>query len=245
MPKPGVRVPSLVQHKPSGRACVRIAGRDIWLGKWGSPQAEERYRRVVAEYLAHGRLPAASATAGSSDGPLVNELILAYGRHAKGYYRKDGKETSQLGLIKGVLRLLREHYGLTPTAEFDAARLEAIREMLVRSGLTRTGVNRRIDSMRRAFKWGLTKKLVPAAVFQELAAVEGLKKGRTEAPDPPPVRPVPEADLAATLPHLPPVVRDMVLLQLLCGARPGGDVRPAAGRPGPSGRGLGVPAGRP
>lgn len=82
-------------------------------------------------------------------------------------------------------------------------------------------MNRRVDAIRRASKWGVTKKLVPVAVYQELATLEGLKKGRTAAPDPPPVRPVPADDLEKTLPQLSPVVRDMVTLQLLSGVRPG------------------------
>jgi hypothetical protein len=51
------RLPALTHHKPSGRARVRIKGRDFWLGKWGTPEAEERYRRVVAEYVATDKVP--------------------------------------------------------------------------------------------------------------------------------------------------------------------------------------------
>ena len=70
-------------------------------------------------------------------------------------------------------------------------------------------------------KWGVTKKLVPISVYQELLTLEGLKKGRCESPDPPPIEPVPGEDLEKTLPELGSVVRDMVELQLLTGARPG------------------------
>ena len=71
-----------------------------------------------------------------ADSPRVKRLILEYWLHAKQYYRKNGKPTSQLVMIKGALRLLREHYAELPAAEFDVIRLQALREVLVREGLT-------------------------------------------------------------------------------------------------------------
>ncbi|MGI9326732.1 MAG: hypothetical protein ACR2PZ_16050, partial [Pseudomonadales bacterium] len=53
-----------------------------------------------------------------------------------------------------------------------------------------------------------------------LAMVEGLKKGRTEARETPPVLPVDDETVEATLEHLPQVVADMVRLQRLTAARP-------------------------
>jgi pimeloyl-ACP methyl ester carboxylesterase len=49
-------VPSLQHHKPSNRARVRIKGHTYWLGKWGSPEAQLAYNRLIAEYLATGRI---------------------------------------------------------------------------------------------------------------------------------------------------------------------------------------------
>jgi integrase len=51
--------------------------------------------------------------------------------------------------------------------------------------------------------------------------VPGLAKGRTKAVEYEPVGPVPDEDVEATLPHLPPVVRAMVQFQRLTGCRPG------------------------
>jgi integrase len=63
--------------------------------------------------------------------------------------------------------------------------------------------------------------MVPPHVYQGLATVSGLRAGRTEAREAIPVKPVPDGDLAATLPHLSRHVRAMVDLQLLTGMRPG------------------------
>jgi hypothetical protein len=48
-----------------------------------------------------------------------------------------------------------------------------------------------------------------------------IPKGRTSAREPWPVRPVPDDVVERTLPHLPPVVADMVRFQRFTGARPG------------------------
>ncbi|MEI8381447.1 MAG: hypothetical protein WCJ09_15070 [Planctomycetota bacterium] len=42
-------LPSYTHHRASGQARVRIAGRDIYLGLYGSPESHERYARLIAE----------------------------------------------------------------------------------------------------------------------------------------------------------------------------------------------------
>lgn len=222
MPKPTVRVPSLVHHKPSGRARVRIAGRDIWLGKWGAPEADERYRRVVAEYLSTGATPSPSRPAGTSDpGVSIAELILSYADHCESWYRKGGSPTTELGIVKDSLRRVRLLYGDTPAAEFTPMKLEAVRDEMVRQGLVRTSINLRIGRIKRAFKWGVARGLVPAQVLVGLNALDGLRRGRSAAKESEPVKPVSEASVNATLPFLTPQVRDIVRLQMLSGCRPG------------------------
>jgi hypothetical protein len=36
-------------HKASGQTLVQIKGRPLYLGKHGSPQSQQRYRRLIAE----------------------------------------------------------------------------------------------------------------------------------------------------------------------------------------------------
>ena len=54
--RPKGSLPALQHHKPSGRARVTVNGRDHWLGKWGSPEAQLAYDRIIAEYLATRRV---------------------------------------------------------------------------------------------------------------------------------------------------------------------------------------------
>src|SRR5262249_41625622 len=74
-------VPKLCKHRATGRAVVRLSGKDIYLGRFGSAAAKAEYDRKIAEWLANGRqLP-------DPDGGLsVAELIVAYIRHAATYY---------------------------------------------------------------------------------------------------------------------------------------------------------------
>jgi hypothetical protein len=51
------RIPAAVHHRKSGQARLRIEGRDFYLDPFGSEEAEETYRRVVAEWLSTGVLP--------------------------------------------------------------------------------------------------------------------------------------------------------------------------------------------
>ena len=70
-----LRTPSYRHHKPSNQAVVTLDGRDIYLGRYGSPDSRAEFDRLLAEWLANGRrLP---APASGSD-LTVNELVLPY-----------------------------------------------------------------------------------------------------------------------------------------------------------------------
>jgi integrase len=57
-------------------------------------------------------------------------------------------------------------------------------------------------------------------VPQSLATVAGLRRGKTEARETSPIRPVDDETVKATLPHLPDVVADMIAVQRFAGVRP-------------------------
>lgn len=70
------------------------------------------------------------------------------------------------------------------------------------------------------FKWAAANELVSVTTFQALATLPGLRRGRSAARETDPVRPVEKALVDATLPHLPPVIADMVRFHRLVGCRP-------------------------
>ena len=140
------RTPSLVHHRPSGQARVRIGGQDFYLGKFGSPEAEAAYHRLLADWRETGVVPPTARAAKQSpdpDGPTVDEVVLAFWRHAVEYYvDPDGEPAAEQDSDKSALRVLRKVAGPDPAAEFGPKRLLAVQAATAEAGRTRKCVNR-------------------------------------------------------------------------------------------------------
>ena len=219
MPERTLRTPSYRLHESWNLAVVRIGGRDIYLGKHGTPESRERYDRLIAEWLANGRrLP---PSAGGVNDLTINELILAYWQFAEGYFRKNGEPTSEVCLIRCALRPLMRLYGGAVAREFGPLGLKACRDEFVKADMCRHTVNLHIGRIRHLFRWAVANEFVPVEVLERLKAVEGLKRGRSAAKESKPVKPVPDAFIEAVRPHVPEQVWAMIELQQLTGMRPG------------------------
>lgn len=133
---------------------------------------------------------------------------------------KEGEPTGEAKNIKDATRPLQALYAMHPVAEFGPAAVKAVRQQMIDAKLSRTVINARINRIRRAFKWGVENELVPPAVLHALQAVAALRAGRSGAKETGPVRPVPEAHVAAVLQFATPQVRAMIELQQLTGMRP-------------------------
>ncbi len=117
-------------------------------------------------------------------------------------------------------------YAHLPACDFGPLQLKAVREKFIAStyrgkALCRADVNRRTRMVVRAFKWAASEGLIPPSVWHGLKCVEGLKRGRSDARETDPVRPVPIEHVEVTLPYLAGPVAAMVRLQLLSVRRPG------------------------
>jgi integrase len=220
MPKLTESLPKYRLHRASGQAVVTLGGRDCYLGPHGTETSRLEYDRLIAEWLTHGRhtpLPAAVGPAVS-----VNKIILAFWEHAKNYYRRpDGSQTTEVDNFRAVLRLLRRFYGQTPAADFGPRGIKTIREEMIRMGWCRRSIKKQISRVRMVFRWAVENELVPPSVHHALMAVRGLSKGRTEAKESEPVRPVPQDRIDAIKPFVSRQVWALIQLQLLTGARAG------------------------
>src|SRR5262249_19041474 len=152
------RLPKYRHYKPKGLAVVRIDGRDVYLGKFNSAESREKYRRVIAEWLALGEpVRAIRPHPDSPAGPTIGELILAFWpRFAEGHYRRpDGRPTGELDNYRDSLRPLRRLYGHTAAGDFGPLALKAVRQSMIESGLARTTINQRVGRIVRMFKWAV------------------------------------------------------------------------------------------
>ncbi len=242
MPRLYHRPPKYCLHKGTKQATVSINGNRVYLGPYGSKRSHEKYQELLKDWQserheqngssdseARARAVAEAITVATlrekrNQGHTVsvNELALVYRRHAKEYYRKNGKVTREAGLIDDVIRLVRKDHGKEPIEEFGPTDLSELREKMIDDlDWSRQHINKQTPRLVGMFRWAVTQELCSAEVVTALEQLPGLKKGRTRAREAAGVTVVADAIVDATLPHLPETVADMVRLQRLTGARPG------------------------
>jgi integrase len=221
-----VREPGYCLHKPTGQAYVNLGGKVFYLGTYGTPESRQRYATLKGEWLVNRN---AVKFAANESGPTMAQIALSFLDHAEAYY---GQGT-ELENIKLALRPISELYAKLPAARFGPLEYRAIRQWwLDRDGrkrkgedeakkLTRQYVNAQMKRLTRMVKWAVGQGSIPPSVHQAIKCVDPLKRGRSTAPEAEPIMPVDQAVVDATCRHLPPVVADMVKLQLLLGCRPG------------------------
>src|ERR1051325_7579632 len=131
------RVPTYRLHKPSGLGVVRLDGRDLYLGKHGTPESLAEHRRVIAEWLASPRGVPGESPGTLSQATTVDELVCGYLRFAKGYYAKHGRPTGEYQNIKDALRPLSALYGRTELSTFGPVALKTVRQSMIEPDLSR------------------------------------------------------------------------------------------------------------
>ena len=129
MPAGSARVPKYCHFRPRGLAYVRIRGRVRYLGKYGSPEGKEEYRRALAELDANPAAPPPS----EGRELTVLELCAAYLDFAEGYYVKDGRPTDQMGNVRRAIRVVKELYGHARAVDFGPLALRAVQEHMVKN----------------------------------------------------------------------------------------------------------------
>ena len=213
------QVPAYRRHRPSGQAVVSLDGRDFYLGPHGTQVSKDEYDRLTGIWKANGRrMPVGGEAAPNL---TVTEVMAPYWQHARAYYLKNGVPTSEVGNIRLALRPVKRLFGDIAAIDFGPVALKVVRTTLVEAGVTRKSINRHIDRVKRMFKWAVENELIPASVSQGLATVSGLRRGRTDAEESAPVRPVSDELVNAVRPHVCRQVWAMVELQRLTGMRSG------------------------
>ena len=228
------RIPKLRLHKPSRQGVVTLSGKDIYLGSWPAGRkavpddVQAAYERAIAEWLAEGfgtireSVPVPAAQSRGIVPITVAELAAQFWVFAEKKYRgPDGKPTAETSSHRVTLRVLRRLYGSILVADFGPLKLRAVREAFIAAGMARVNVNHHVGRVKRIFKWGVEREIVPPQVLLGLSAVGGLRRGGGECREGRIVRPVPDALIDCTLPCLPPPALAMVQLLRLTGMRVG------------------------
>jgi integrase len=197
---------------------VRLSGVDFYLGPHGTKASKLEYDRLIGEWLANGRRLAVVVT---EQHVTVVELCANYWRFCKTYYVKNGKATDEQAGVKAAIRFLKLSYAKSFAKDFGPLALEAVRQQMIDAGNSRRYINQNIGRIKRMFKWGASKELLPVTVFQALQTVAGLKQGKSKAIETAPIMSVDDATVEATLRHAPKIVADMIRFQQLTGCRPG------------------------
>ena len=132
MPKLTRKVPSYRLHKRSGQAVVTLDSRDHYLGRYGTSESHDRYRRHLTAWVA-----SRSANGNSNPGsePVydlrIDELLVAYLEFAQGYYVKGGRPTGEVPNIKDAIKPLTHLYGHARVLDFTPTSLKAVRQVMI------------------------------------------------------------------------------------------------------------------
>lgn len=202
----------------SDRAFVVIDGKRIKLGIWGSEEAESRYRELITGSSTPKPKSDQPSEAEPSTCPTVIEVMAPFMSHVVKAYPENDAEVWH---FRAALKILKAQFGELQAEQFGPRRLRKVREAMIEKGWSRRYVNGQVSRIKRMFRWAVAEERLGPAVYQALCSVEGLREGRTEAHEPPPVSSVADEVVDATLPFLNATVADMVAVQRLCGCRPG------------------------
>ncbi|NQV24342.1 MAG: hypothetical protein HQ518_08230, partial [Rhodopirellula sp.] len=227
--------PKYRHHKARNLAKVTIDRRDIYLGTFNSPESWQHYADVlaalqqglsvdqIAASLSGEEVPEkATGTAGSTTRTTIGQLSLQFYEYAKVYYApREGGSGGRVANVKIAIREINNLFSGLDVAAFGPLRFTTVRDAMIARGLERNYINDLCSIIVLMFNWGVERELVPVEVVTALRAVRTLRKGKSGAPEREKVTEVALDDFEKTLPFLPLVVRDMVRLHLLTGARPG------------------------
>ena len=108
---------------------MRIEGKDIYLGFFGTKESKAEYDRIISEWLSNGRhLPQAENNQRTM---TVDAVCDAYLDYAEGYYRKNGKVRSDATNAWGSVSA--DEKGNGRVLEHNVERLDYAQRLLIPS----------------------------------------------------------------------------------------------------------------
>ena len=147
------KIPTYRLHKATGQAVVTLGDHDHYLGAYGLAASRLKYDQLIAEWMANGRQKTVVADAqNGTAGITVSELASRFWSHARTYYVKEGRRTSEVGCLRQALRFLKRLYGKTEVTKVGPLALKAVRQTMIDSGLSRRTINGYCNRIKRVSK---------------------------------------------------------------------------------------------
>lgn len=181
--------------------------------------------RDLAESIAWRIWEKAEAACGNTENnknyETLNDVVAQFMLWAKSYYRRaDGSPTSEVDRCSRAMRILRDKHGQKPIDDVGYIQVLEERNNLAHK-VSRSTVNCYASVWKRFYAWALEHRKCSPNTKSEVWAISPLKKNRSSAKEGDQIKPVCHAVVKATVKGLPLTCKNMVLVQELCGARPG------------------------
>lgn len=205
-----MHIPKYRKHSSRDLGFVEWKGkRHLMPGRFNSRVSKQAYQGFLSKHVFPGITPPPESS-------TVAWLCVQYLAFAREYY---GADTGEYTHLNSVTKVMVEVAGTVLASEFTPKDLKSCREVMIGMGWVRTSINHQAQRIRRIFSWGVEEGIVPAATADALRHVAPLREGKCAAPESEPIEPVPPEWVDRTLPHLPPIIADMVRVQRLTGMR--------------------------
>lgn len=217
--------PKLSLHKPSGNARCFINGKEHWLGRYGTPECERRYRALVADWargstdnptppVALNRLTVADALAQYLIEIRSDDAGETLRRNARWWLaRSMAKDVAPLSAVR--LADIGPKVFANWVAHVSGKPIDRKGEPTTR---TITHVRKIVAEFLRLIEWCVAEELVGP---EKLVGLRAVKRLPTSAARPPEYRsPVDEEDYRRICEHLPPVFSAIVTILRHSAARP-------------------------
>lgn len=218
MPKKSNWPPIVKHHRGYDRVWVpaspTASGYWLTLGRTGTEETREAYRRLLLEVPDPTAVDARKVVSGSLTVAELCERFVAY-------YGSLKRHSGTKSRVKATCEYLCGLYGHSEAAEFRGPQLKAVQRSMAERGLSQNYIKENIATIRQVWRHAVSEDLIPAEWHQALVSVRGLEAGQYGCKGTKCVEPVAVETVEATLPHLRPPIAAMVRIQLLTGMRPG------------------------
>ena len=152
--------PRILQVRKDGAYdCVYVNKKKIRLGRTGSPEADDAFRKLQIQILTDP-----TCLSATTQQVTVDVLCCAYLEYAQEH------DPSHYASIKTAINILIQHYAGQAVDTLDTRHFLFLQDKFVAHGVSRQYCNSLMSHIRAMLKWGILRKLVSHQVYVEARA---------------------------------------------------------------------------